>query len=227
MTTHHEHSTSGHPDVGVIGVGEMGSAIAQNLGSRGVRVQIANSRGPATLDGLARANPGLLPVPVVDALGCDIVILSVPWSAVADVLAAAPAWDGRVLVDVTNAVEFLAPGSPDASDPDNPLAPLGLKAVDLQGSSSSRVVARLAPGAHVVKTLNHLEPRRVQSPRTDPGRGVVFLAGDDRAAREEVAALLEHMGFAPADLGALDPGGRLFAFPDGSLAQLDLAQVQP
>jgi hypothetical protein len=44
-----------------------------------------------------------------------------------------PAWDGRIVIDGTNPVEFLDPNSPDAKDPTNPLAAYGIKAIDLGG----------------------------------------------------------------------------------------------
>ncbi len=49
------------------------------------------------------------------------------------------------------------PNSPDASDPSNPLAAYGIKAIDLGGRYSSSMVRELVPGARLVKALNHLE----------------------------------------------------------------------
>ena len=43
-------------------------------------------------------------------------------------LSGLPAWNGRIVIDGTNPVEFLDPNSPDAKDPSNPLASYGIKA---------------------------------------------------------------------------------------------------
>jgi len=46
-------------------------------------------------------------------------------------LGSLPVWNGRIVIDATNPVEFLDPSSPDARDPGNPLAVWGLKFVRL------------------------------------------------------------------------------------------------
>jgi predicted dinucleotide-binding enzyme len=46
---------------------------------------------------------------------------------------------------------------------------------------------------------------------------VLFLSGDDAAARAEVAALIEQLGFYGLDLGPLAVGARLVQFPGGPL----------
>lgn len=184
---------------------------------------IANSRGPQSLTGFG-GMAHLHPATLQEAGQAEIVILTVPWRAVGSVLGAMPEWNNRILIDATNAVDFLSPGSPDATDPANPLGPMGLKAVELGEPASSALVADLAPGARVVKTFNHVEPAAVGQPKTDAGRLVVFLAGDDSDARSQVAGLLHSIGLFPVDLGRLAVGGSLIAFPGGSLLGLDLVK---
>ncbi len=40
-------------------------------------------------------------------------------------------------------------------------------------------------------------------------RHAIYLAGDDRNAKEVVSRLIEEIGFAPVDTGSLREGGRL------------------
>lgn len=201
----------------------MGGTIARALAVHGTEVTIANSRGPESLaDFAGNLADFIRPATIAEAGTADIVILTVPWRAAAGVLDIVPAWEGRILVDATNAVDFLAPDSPDALDPANPLAALGLKAIDLEGRSSSEIVAEHASGARVVKTFNHIEPDLITTPVTASGRGVVFVAGDDAAARAQVTDLIRALELFPVDLGSLSTGGPLLAFPGGSLLGLDL-----
>lgn len=218
-------STNPTPSVAVLGVGAMGGAIARALATKGITTLVANSRGPESLKDFAGSLGDLIrPVTLAEAGSADIVILSVPWRAVAAVLREVPSWENRILIDATNAVDFLAPDSPDALDPANPLGAMGLKAVDLGGRYSSEIVAELAPGAHVVKTFNHIEPELVTTPQTAGGQGVAFLTGDDTAARARVAELLNSIGLFPVDLGVLSTGAPLLSFPGGPLLGLDLVK---
>ncbi|MWV60317.1 NADPH-dependent F420 reductase [Rathayibacter sp. VKM Ac-2754] len=208
--------------LGVLGVGAMGGAIARALAAKGLPVLIANSRGPETLTDLAAESEFLRPVTIEEAGQADIVILTVPWVAVEGVLGRLSSWEGRILVDASNAVIFLAPDSPELQDPANPLAAMGLKAADTQGRTSSELVRELAPGARVVKTFNHIEPPVLAEPRRAGGQSVVFLSGDDASANTEIAALQARLGLFPVDLGALSVGAPLTAFPGGPLLGLDL-----
>jgi hypothetical protein len=100
------------------------------------------------------------------------------------------------------------------------------KPVDLKGRVSSEVVADLVPGARVVKAFNHLRAEVLAGdPRSDGGRRVLFYSGNDSAAKAEVAALIDRIGFVGIDLGSLAVGGRLAQFPGGPLPNQNLVKV--
>jgi predicted dinucleotide-binding enzyme len=206
----------------VLGVGTMGGAIARALAAQGLPVLVANSRGAESLAEFASTSEHLRPATLEEAGRADIVILTVPWVAVEGVLGRLDAWEGRILIDASNPVLFLAPDAPELQDPANPLAAMGLAVADTRGRGSSEIVAGLAPGARVVKTFNHIEPGVLAEPTRPGGRSVVFLSGDDADARAEVAILLSRLGLFPVDLGTLSVGAPLTAFPGGSLLGLDL-----
>jgi predicted dinucleotide-binding enzyme len=64
--------------IGIIGDGNMGAALAAGLTRPGHQVAIANSRGPATLGGVA-ARTGATPVPITQVTGnADAVIAAIP-----------------------------------------------------------------------------------------------------------------------------------------------------
>lgn len=53
---------------------------------------------------------------------------------------------------------------------------------------------------------------------------MLFYSGDDAAAKADVAALIENLGFFGIDLGALAIGGKLVQFPGGPLPALNLVK---
>src|SRR3954465_14924583 len=103
--------------IGVIGAGSMGGILSRHLATLGHQVSIANSRGPESLTALA-AEIGATPVSVVDAAKAgEIVVISIPTNAVADLprelFANVPS---RVVIDTGNYHPQLRDGRIDAID---------------------------------------------------------------------------------------------------------------
>ena len=104
--------------IGVIGAGNMGGILARHLARLGHHVSVANSRGPESLTALA-AEIGATPVSVVDAAHAgEIVILSIPTKAVAELprklFANVPS--SVVVIDIGNYHPELRDGRIDAID---------------------------------------------------------------------------------------------------------------
>ena len=196
--------------IGIIGSGAIGTAFARTLARAGIDATISNSRGPDSLKELVgELGPAIKAGTREQAARADIVLIAVNWSKLPVALAGLPPWGGRIVIDANNPVE----------------APL-FKPVDLHGLISSQVVADLAPGARVVKAFNHLRAEVLErDPRADGGRRVLFYSGDDNAAKAEVAALIERIGFVGIDLGSLAVGGKLAQFPGGPLPNQNLIRV--
>jgi 8-hydroxy-5-deazaflavin:NADPH oxidoreductase len=132
---------------------------------------------------------------------------------------------GRIVIDATNPVAFLDPNSPDAKDPNNPLAAYGIKAIDLGGKHSSEVFRGFVPGARVVKAFNHLDASVLPEPTASGGQRALFYSGDDAGAKAEIRKIIEQTGYFPVDLGGLDVGGPLVSLPFGSLAAINLIKI--
>lgn len=180
----------------ILGSGAIGAAVAGQFARKGIEVLLANSRGPETLADLAHdLGPSVVPATVQDALAADILILAVPYDAVRDAVHGAPAWNGRIVVDATNAIDFPA-----------------FTPRDLGGRLSTHIVAEAVPGARVVKAFNTLPAAVLAKDRQENGRRVLFLSGDDDGANAEVAGLIERLGYAPITLGRIAEGGRLQQF---------------
>lgn len=181
----------------IIGSGAIGTALARQFARKAIPVRIANSRGPASIAALAKElGPSVQPVELAEALASDIVILAVPFTAVADTVAGVPDWQGRIVIDATNAINF--------SD---------FSPADLGGRASSDLVAGHVPGARLVKAFNTLPAAILASvPDADGGHRTVFASSNDAEAARTFAALAEALGFAPINLGRIDEGGRLAQF---------------
>ncbi|HTU06895.1 MAG TPA: NAD(P)-binding domain-containing protein [Trebonia sp.] len=182
--------------VGIIGAGVAGKAIARVFLTAGRNVVISNSRGPDTLgEVIAELGAGAEAGTAARAAQAPLVVLAIPWTSVEDALAALPSWSGRTLVDATNAYKVFDP-------PNSEL-------FDFGDRTSSEVVASLAPGASVVKALNHVPFMRLLTPVPDGERHVLFLSGDDAAAKAGLRSILRADNFAVIDLGDLATGSRL------------------
>jgi 8-hydroxy-5-deazaflavin:NADPH oxidoreductase len=193
----------------IIGAGAIGSALAAHFVRLKIPVQIAHNSGVTALQAAAsRMGPDVKAVPVAEALQCDMVFLAVPFDAVAAVITGACPWNGRILVDCTNAIDFPA-----------------FTPRDLGGRPSSEIVADLAHGARVVKAFNTLPAAILALPAgAAGGHRVVFLSGSDGSAKAEVSELATVFGFAPIDIGTLSAGGRLQQF-GGPLAVHNLIKL--
>ncbi|MGH2938719.1 MAG: NADPH-dependent F420 reductase [Solirubrobacterales bacterium] len=174
--------------VGIIGAGRIGQAMARIAQRTGRRVTIANSRGPGTLTALVeKLGEGVSAGTVEEAASADIVVIAVMWGDVPDAVGGV-AWAGQVLIDPTN--DF------DASD--------------LDGRTSSEVVADLVAPARVVKAGNTMGAEVLASdPQEGGGKRVIFVSGDEDAAKADVTSLFEGAGFFVIDLGGLAEGGRM------------------
>lgn len=213
-------------NIGIIGAGALGSSAARLLAKSGISATIANSRGPESLAGLVgELAPSIKAGTVEEAASADIVLVALRWVDLEKALGGLPAWNGRIVIDGTNPVEFLDPDSPDAKDPSNPLAAYGIKAVDLGGKYSSEVFRAFVPGARVVKAFSHLDAQALLEPTVSGGQRVLFYSGDDVDAKAEVRKIIEGTGYFPVDLGGLDVGGSLAGLPFGSLAAINFIKI--
>jgi predicted dinucleotide-binding enzyme len=181
-------------NVGIIGAGKIGQAVATRLVTAGHRVMISNSRGPETLAEVEQslgqdAGAGT----TVDAARFgEIVVVAIPLVRI-DSLPAAEL-DGKVVVDANNYYP----------QRDGQIAELNSGEL-----GSSELLARMLPGAKVVKAFNTIYYKRLSGegrPRDAGDRLAIPLAGDDTAAKQLVAGLIDDMGFDPVDAGSLADG---------------------
>jgi 8-hydroxy-5-deazaflavin:NADPH oxidoreductase len=175
----------------IIGFGKIGHALARAFARKGIEVSVATTRDPESFASDAAAmGPKVVPKTLAEAVEADVIFLAVRFESHPDVAKALATWQGKTIVDVTNAY--------------------GVPPEKLGGLPSSKFIAQAFVGGRLVKGFNHLAAAVLdQDPAVHGGRRVVFLASDDDGAAEEIAALAENLDFAPIKLGGLSEGGLL------------------
>jgi predicted dinucleotide-binding enzyme len=183
--------------IGVIGVGNIGGTLARRLARLGHQVSIASSRGPESLTALA-AEIGATPVSVVDAANAgEIVIISIPMKAVADL-------PRELFANVPSSVVVIDTGNYYPEFRDGRIA-----AID-RGMLESQWVAQQI-GRPVIKAFNNILAKSLLekgAPRGTTGRIALSVAGDSLDARATVLRLVDDLGFDPVDGGDLDNSWR-------------------
>ncbi|MHA7262913.1 NADPH-dependent F420 reductase [Arthrobacter sp. TMN-37] len=197
-------STSKLPRIGILGAGHVGPAIGRVAIEAGYPVSIAGSGDPARI---ALITQILVPGAKADwpaqvAADADIVILAIPLHRFKDFDPSLV--EGKVVVDLMN---YWAPIDGTQTLFENPRY------------GSSEIVQQRLSSAKVVKSFNHAGYHEIEAdrrPAGSPDRLALGVAGDDPAAVEMVAALVENIGYDAVLLDGLDhgrilePGGPVF-----------------
>ncbi|GGF12024.1 hypothetical protein GCM10011611_17080 [Aliidongia dinghuensis] len=175
----------------IIGFGKIGQALAHAFARKNIDVTVASRRPPEALAPQARAiGPSVVAKSLQNAVEADTIILAIPFWEHRAVAKALPSWEGKTVIDATNAY--------------------GVLLEELDGLPSSAVIAKAFTGAKFVKGFNHLPAAALAAdPTVEGGHRVVFLSSDDEDATAPVAALAKQLGFAPVKLGKLNEGGAL------------------
>ncbi len=173
--------------IAVIGTGNMGAGLARLLAGTGSDVVIGH-RDPAKAAAFAAelgANVEAGGIAAAVKLA-DIVILALPYGAVADALREAGNLKGKILVDISNPITADFRGL-----------------VVGHSTSAAEEIQALAPDAIVVKAFNTIFATLLPVEARKGKVLQVFVAGDDEKAKEAVSSLVQSIGFEPVDAGPL------------------------
>ena len=171
--------------IGVIGAGRIGGNAARLWAQAGHELMLSYSRDPAKLEAQAAEIGARAGTPAEAAAFGDVVMLSVPWTRIDDVLREIGPLDGKIVVDTTN--QF---------------GPAGLEPLP-EGRTAAQVNQARMPGARYTKAFNTLTAgfQAESAGRTGPDRVAMFLTGDDAGAKAVVAGLIDDAGFTAIDVG--------------------------
>ena len=173
----------------VLGTGIVGRTVGGKLVALGHDVTMGSRRAdhPGALEWAASAGEHAKVATFADAAQFGEVVVNATMGMVSlEVLAAAggPNLQGKLLVDISNALDFSQGFPPSLSI--------------LNTDSLAEQIQATYPEARVVKALNTMSAPVMVEPSLVPGHHTVFLSGNDPEARAEVSRLLQSFGW-PAD----------------------------
>ena len=173
--------------VGIIGSGNVGSAVARAAQNTGHEVTVADLEGTESLDTLARELGVTITNSNAEAVDdSDLVVLAVPFGAVGSVVEGIADHVGeKIVLDVTNPLKD------------------DLSGLQTDGASGAELVQKRLPKARVVKAFNTVFAGNQASATVDGVQLDGFVAGDDADAKKQVLHLLEEVGYRPIDVGPL------------------------
>ncbi|WP_158373876.1 NADPH-dependent F420 reductase [Cellulosimicrobium cellulans] len=190
--------------VTIIGAGTIGGAVARLALKAGADVQVL-ARDAAKA---AAVDPAVTAGTVGDAVTGDVVVLALPYPALAEVAAQYPdGFAGRVVVETTNPVDF--------ATFDSLVVPAG--------SSATAELAALLPEARVLKAFSTNFAATLASGTVGALPTTVLIAGDDADAKAAVAGVVEGGGLRAVDAGSLKRAHELEAL---GFLQMTLAAAE-
>jgi predicted dinucleotide-binding enzyme len=193
----------------IIGVGNIGGAVARHLVAGGESVVLA-AKEESNAEALAgELGPLARAASVEDAIADgDAVVLAVWLDTLSELIPQhARLLEGKVVVDPSNPIGFDESGQPFRTLP--------------EGQSAGSVVAALLPaGTHYVKAFGTLGADALAGgARRQPRRAVLFYATDDDTAATTIERLVRAAGFDPLKAGGVAAAGRI-EVPGGDLYQM-------
>jgi len=178
-------------NIGIIGAGQIGSTLARKLSALGHNVKISNSRGPKTIEVLAK-EIGAVTVSIHEAVqDVDIVVIAIPQKSIenlpTDLFENSP--KQLIVVDTGNYY---------------PLRDGNIEALDAGLPESEWVSTHLK--RPVLKAFNSIGVNPLADdgkPKGDIKRIALPVSGDDHTAKEVIIQLLDALGFDGVDAGLL------------------------
>lgn len=186
-------------DITIIGTGNMARGIGARAVAAGRTLEILGRDSAAAQALAAELGASVAFGSSADATPAGaLVVLALPFDAAQAVVAAyGEALSGKVLIDITNPVDFttfdslvVAPGT----------------------SAAEEIAALAAPGAVVVKAFNTAFAGTLVAGSVADAPLDIFIAGDDAEAKAAVASFVADAGLRPIDVGPLRRSRELEGF---------------
>lgn len=180
--------------VGILGSGDVGQSLGRGFASRGHDVKIG-SRSPESdkLRAWLKQTHGKVSTGsfAEAAAHGEIVVLATLGAAVEDAvdLAGRDKFNGKVVIDATNSLDFSKGSSP-------------ILFVGINDSLGDRIQRKL-PQAKIVKCFNTVPNPQMIDPKFSEGKPEMLICGNDAKAKEKVVEILKEFGWP----GAIDIGG--------------------
>jgi len=173
----------------ILGAGSVGSSLGRAWAKHGHNVifGVRDVKAPKVQTLLTEIGTNAQAVTLAEAVAqASVVVLTVTWDAMPEVVEAAGKLNGKILLDCTN-----------------PLVGNQLDATLNLAQSGGEQVAVWFPGAKVVKIFNQVGWETMANPQYGTEPATMFFAGNDADAKQIAAQLAAELGFEPIDAGTL------------------------
>ncbi len=174
--------------IAIIGTGRMGGAIGKRLANLGHEI-VFGSRSPESdsVLKLLKGCSGTAATIAVAAEGAEIIIVATPYSALQETLSLIGPAAGKIIIDVTNALDM-------AGD--------GLMEI-VSNTSAGEEIQSACPNAKVVKAFSTIGFHHIAHPKIADTPISAMLAGNDAQAKATVGEVAQAMGFETVELGPI------------------------
>lgn len=200
--------------VAVIGLGNIGQAVAGNLSKSETQFIVADRNLEKAKELSGKWGNNVQPSDIGNAVkDAQILVLAIPFEAIEGFLKEYSAdLEGKIIVD-----------------PSNPIAPDengGFKKIIGENESAGEINSKFLPkNAKLVKALGTLGAGSLtESAYQTPEKLVLFYATDDESINPEVEDLIKNNGFEPLRIGGINDSIRIEVFGDlhefGALGKL-------
>ena len=189
--------------VAVIGLGNIGKAVAENLFKSGTEFIASGRDLQITKEIAAEIAPNVQVSDIATAVkNAEIIVLSIPFGDITTFINEyAAQLEGKIVVD-----------------PSNPIAPDnngGFKKIIEEKASAGQINAAVLPkGVKLVKALGTLGAASFSAAAFQNPLNVLFYASDDATIDADAEQLIAANGFTAVKVGGLDQSIRLEVFGD-------------
>ena len=182
--------------IGVLGTGDVGRVLASGFIAEGHEVKLGSrdAANPKAVEWAEKNGPNASAGTFADAAKhADVIILALLWTGTMNAidLAGIDSFDGKVVLDTTNPLDF-SKGAP-------PTLSVGTT------DSAGEQIQRKLPKARVVKCFNVVGNPHMVKPSFPDGQPDMFICGDDEDAKKTTTDLCKELGWR----GTVDIGGIL------------------
>lgn len=190
--------------VAVIGLGNIGKAIAINL-VKGNQSVILASRDTEKTKTFSQQLGNLATTrEIADAIReADVIIPAIYFNAIKDFLQTfSKELDGKIIIDVSN------PIAPDGNG--------GFKKIIAENESAGKMLSDFVPkNAKLIKAFGTLGvDSLLNSAFNEPEKKVLFYASDSTNSNQQIEALIISSGFVPFNIGGIDQSIKIEVFGD-------------
>lgn len=195
--------------IGIIGSGDVARALGTGFLKHGHEV-VLGTREPAKLADWLSDNPrGRVASFAEAAKFAELAVLAVKGTVAADAVTAAgvAVLTGKIVIDATNPIA------------DAPPEHGVLKYFTTHDESLMERLQREFAGVRFVKAFNSVGSTCMVNPQFKGGKPTMFICGNDRAAKDVAAKILDQFGWETADMGpavaarAIEPLCMLWCIP--------------